>query len=92
MEKKNSNVKFIQIVFNQILLKQEIVSSHNNNTGNGSLLAMKHTTWYQPSLFFYLGQQTDAKYTTREFSLVITSSDTFLCYIYGFTYLTDLKF
>ena len=73
MEKKDSNVKIIQIVFNQILLKQETVSSHNNNTGNRSPLTMKHTTWYQPSLLFV--------YLCREFSLVITSSDTFLCYI-----------
>ena len=51
-KRKTQKVKIIQIVFNLILLKQETVSSHNNNTGNRSPLTMKHTTWYQPSLLF----------------------------------------
>ena len=46
-EKSQNNLNRLQFL---ILLLQEMVYSHNSNTGNRFLLTMNSSTWYQPPL------------------------------------------
>ena len=46
-EKSQNNQNRLQFL---ILLSQEMVYSHNSNTGNRFLLTMNSSTWYQPPL------------------------------------------